>query len=114
MSATNTPASRSHRSQFPKARASKTWSLSKARATLVTKSTRRSSLRWPMPTSCPTSRLGQMLRGALRQAAAGIGNDQLHALEAAIDELSQKRRPARLVLLGALADAENLPKALRI
>jgi hypothetical protein len=31
------------------------------------------------------SRLGQMLRGALRQAASGIGNDQLHALEAAID-----------------------------
>ena len=60
------------------------------------------------------SRLGQMLRGALRQAAAGIGNDQLHPLEAAIDELSQKRRPARLVLLGALADAENLPKTLGI
>jgi hypothetical protein len=67
-----------------------------------------------MPTSCPTSRLGQMLRGALRQAAAGIGNDQLHALEAAIDELSQKRRPARLVLLGAFADAKNLPKTLGI
>jgi hypothetical protein len=60
------------------------------------------------------SRLGQMLRGALRQAAAGIGNDQLHPLEAAIDQVSQKRRPARFVLLGALADAENLPKALRI
>ena len=58
--------------------------------------------------------VGQVLGGALHQAAAGIGNDQLHALEAAIDQVTQKRRPAGLVLLGALADAQNLPKTLRV
>ena len=57
---------------------------------------------------------GQVLGGALRQATAGIRNDQLHALEAALDQVKQKRRPAGLVLLGALADAQNLPKTLRI
>ena len=45
---------------------------------------------------------------------AGIGNDQLNALEAAIDQVPQKRRPAGLVFLGALTDAQNLPKSLRI
>jgi len=54
---------------------------------------------------------GQLLGGALREATAGIRNDQLHALEAA---LTQKRRPAGLVLLGALADAQNLPKTLEL
>jgi hypothetical protein len=38
----------------------------------------------------------------------------MHALEAALDQVTQKRRPAGLVLLGALADALNLPKTLRI
>ena len=44
---------------------------------------------------------GQVLGGALREATAGIRNDQLHALEAALDQVTQKRRPAGLVLLGA-------------
>ena len=54
------------------------------------------------------SRLWQVLSRALHQAAAGIRNDQLHAREAAIDQVSQKRRPTGFVLLGALADAENI------
>ena len=57
---------------------------------------------------------GQVFGGALREATAGIRNDQLHALEAALDQVMQKRRPAGLVLFGALADAQNLPKTLRI
>ena len=60
------------------------------------------------------SRLWQVLGRALHQATAGIRNDQPHALEAAIDQVSQKRRPTGLVLLGALADAQNLPKSLGI
>ena len=51
---------------------------------------------------------------ALSSAAAGIGNDQPYALEAAVDKVPQKREPAEFVFLGALADAQNLPKALRI
>ena len=47
-------------------------------------------------------RIRQVLGGALRQAAAGIRNDQLHALETALDQVTQKRRVAGLVLLGAL------------
>ena len=60
------------------------------------------------------ARLGQVLSGALHKAAAGIGNDQLDALEAAIDQVPQKRRPAGFVLLGAFADAQNLSKSFRI
>jgi hypothetical protein len=40
--------------------------------------------------------------------------DQLHAAETAIDQVAQECRPAGLVLLGALADAENLPTPFRI
>ena len=42
--------------------------------------------------------------------SAGVGDDELHAVEAAVDEVAQERRPAGLVLLGALADAQNLSK----
>src|ERR1700729_589588 len=58
--------------------------------------------------------VGQILRGTLHQASAGVGDDQLHAVEAAVDEVAQECRPPGLVLLGALADAQNLPKTLRI
>jgi hypothetical protein len=37
---------------------------------------------------------GEIVRSALGQPAAGIGNDQLHALEAAIDQVPQKGGPA--------------------
>ena len=50
----------------------------------------------------------EILRGALDQAAAGVGNNQLHAVEAAIDQMAQKCRPAGFVLFGAFADAQNL------
>ena len=39
-----------------RAPASRTWSRSRASPTSATRSTRRSSPRWPMPTSCPTCR----------------------------------------------------------
>ena len=53
------------------------------------------------------SRLGQVLRRAFRQAAAGIGNDQLHPFEATIDQVAQKGGPAGFVLLGTLADTRS-------
>src|SRR5580700_11721739 len=58
--------------------------------------------------------VGQILRGTFHQASAGVGDDELHAVEAAVDEVAQECRPPGLVLLGALADAQNLPKTLRI
>ena len=54
----------------------------------------------------------QILSSALHQAAAGIRDDEPHALEAAIDQVAQERRPPGLVLLGTFADAQNLPKTL--
>jgi len=56
----------------------------------------------------------QIFRSTLHQASAGVGDDELHAGKAAVDEVAQERRPARLVLLGAFADAKNLPKTLGI
>src|ERR1700690_4611815 len=58
--------------------------------------------------------LGQIVSRALRQATTGIGNDQLHALETPVDEVTQKRRPPGLVFLGALTDAQDLSEALGI
>ena len=60
------------------------------------------------------SRPGQVLRRAFRQAAAGIGNDQPHPFEATIDQVAQKGGPAGFVLLGTLADTQNLPKTFGI
>ena len=60
------------------------------------------------------ARLRQEIRDALDKAPAGVGNDQLHALEAAVDQMTQKRRPAGFVLLGALADPQDLAKSFRI
>ena len=56
------------------------------------------------------SRLWQVLSRALHQAAAGIRNDQLHAREAAIDQVSQKRRPTGFVLLAP----SQMPRIARI
>src|SRR5262245_25521676 len=55
------------------------------------------------------SAAGGLLNGsALRKPQAGVGDDQPHASEAALQML-EKGTPAGPVLLGALADAENLP-----
>ena len=54
------------------------------------------------------ARVREELGGALDQPQAGVGDDQLDALEAALLQVLQERRPAGLVLLGALADAEYL------
>ena len=35
--------------------------------------------------------VGQIFRGALHQTSAGIGDDELHAVEAAIDQVAQER-----------------------
>jgi hypothetical protein len=60
------------------------------------------------------ARLPQEVRDALDKATpAGVGNDQLHALQAAVDQMTQKRRAAGFVLLGALADAQDLAKSFR-
>jgi hypothetical protein len=37
------------------------------------------------------ARLRQKIRDALDKAPAGVGNDQLHAFEAAVDQMTQKR-----------------------
>ena len=57
-------------------------------------------------------RVRQIIGHALDQTATGVGNDQFDALETAVDQVAQESRPARLVLLGALADAEDLTIAL--
>src|SRR6202042_1617767 len=57
------------------------------------------------------------VQSALRSAwllNGRLGNDQLHALQAAVDQMAQKRRPAGFVLLGALADPQDLAKSFRI
>ena len=56
----------------------------------------------------------QELVDALDQPPAGVRDDQLNTLETAVDQMAQERRPARLVLLGALADAEDLAVTLGI
>jgi hypothetical protein len=53
--------------------------------------------------------IGKELGGAFGQPHAGIGDDQPDALEAAFLEMLEEAAPARLVFLGAFADAENLP-----
>jgi len=50
----------------------------------------------------------QVISEALDLAAARIRGDQLDTLEAGVDKVKQERRPAGLVLLGTLADAEDL------
>jgi hypothetical protein len=58
--------------------------------------------------------LREELGGALDQAHAGVGDDQLDTLQAALLEVAQKSAPTGLVLLGALDNAENLAIALAI
>jgi hypothetical protein len=53
--------------------------------------------------------LGVELRGALDQAHASVGDDQLDALQATTLQVVEESAPTGLVLLGALDDAENLP-----
>ena len=59
-------------------------------------------------TALPGS-FGKELGCALGQAQAGIRDDQPNAVEASFLEVLEEGAPARLVLLGAFADAENLP-----
>lgn len=52
--------------------------------------------------------LRQILGYALDQAPASVRGDQLDTLEPAVEQMAQEPRPAGLVLLGPLADAQNL------
>jgi site-specific DNA recombinase len=56
--------------------------------------------------------VGEVLGRALDQAQTGVRDDQLNAGEATLLEVRQEARPAGLVLLGALADAQDLAVAL--
>src|SRR6516165_8649219 len=58
--------------------------------------------------------LGEEFCGALEQAHAGVGDDQLDAAQPTPLEMVQEGTPAGLVFLGALDDAEDLPVALGI
>ena len=53
----------------------------------------------------------QKFRSTLHQASAGVGDDELHAGKAAVDQVAQEHRPARLVLLGAAGLSEFLCEA---
>ncbi len=59
-------------------------------------------------------RVGEELRRALGQADACVRDDQPYALQPALLQMLQETRPARLVLLRAFDDAENLAKTLAI
>jgi hypothetical protein len=54
------------------------------------------------------------LWGALGEPQAGVGDDQPHVSEAALLEMLEEGATAGPVLLGALADAENLPIVLAV
>ena len=58
--------------------------------------------------------IGKVLSDALHQAPAGIRDDRPHTREAPVHQVAQEGRPAGLVLLGPLADAQDLPVALRV
>jgi hypothetical protein len=60
------------------------------------------------------ARVGQIVGDAFDEATARVRDDQLHAAQAPVDQVAQEGRPAGLVLLGALADAEDLAVALGI
>jgi hypothetical protein len=56
----------------------------------------------------------QVLGATFHQATAGVGNDQSHALEAALDQVAEEGGPTRFVLLGPLTNPQDLPETLGI
>src|SRR5260370_612555 len=58
--------------------------------------------------------VGIELGGALDKPHASVRDDQLDAAEAAVLQMIEEGAPTRLVLLGALDDAEDLPVAIAI
>jgi hypothetical protein len=58
--------------------------------------------------------VGKELGNALGKSDTGIGDDQPDAVQATLFEMFEESTPASLVLLGALADAENLPITLAV
>jgi hypothetical protein len=67
-----------------------------------------------MPIAALPAGFRKVLGGTLDQAHAGVGDDQLDAVQAALLEMAQEGAPARLVLLGALDDAKNLAVAVAV
>ena len=63
----------------------------------------------PLPSS-----VREELGSALGEPHAGVRDDQLHAGKPALLQVLQEPRPAGLVLLSALDDAEDLAVALGI
>jgi hypothetical protein len=55
------------------------------------------------------SGIRKKLRGAFGKPDTGVGDDQPDALQTTLLGVLEERAPARPVLLGTLADAENLP-----
>ena len=55
---------------------------------------------------------GEVLGRALDQAQAGVRDDQLDAGEPTLLQVGEEARPPDLVLLGTLADAQDLAEAL--
>ncbi len=51
--------------------------------------------------------IGKIIGHTFHQTPAGIRDDQLNTAQTAIHQMAQERRPARLVFLGALANAET-------
>lgn len=52
--------------------------------------------------------LQQRLRYIFGQSATSVGNDQLHARDAAVGRVAQESGPAGLIFFGILTDAQNL------
>ncbi|MNC84518.1 hypothetical protein D3C83_00740 [compost metagenome] len=61
----------------------------------------------PLPRRAAEHRLNRLLQPFVR-----IGNHQLHALQAALHQTPQKRRPERAILRGPDVNAQHLPVAL--
>lgn len=68
----------------------------------------------PMHGASPPAGIGEDLGGTLVEADTGIRGDELDTLEAARLEVLEEPRPARLILLRAFADAEDIAETLRI
>src|SRR6266699_1377334 len=60
------------------------------------------------------SGLGEKLGGTFGKSQAGVRDDQPDPAQTALLEMLEEPAPARLVLLGPLADAENLPITLAV
>src|SRR5262249_37468648 len=68
----------------------------------------------PVHDAALPSGLGEKLGGTFGKSQAGVRDDQPDPAQTALLEMLEEPAPARLVLLGPLADAENLPITLAV